>query len=174
MKTPDTAAEIKARAEVARRSRFRTNPTGGTKMSRKPITLFGLIAALLVAAAAPAVADDLTGANRFLCSVVTVSRCYVDGCLDDTPDGALVPQFVIVDLGAKLLSTTQASGQNRTTPIESLRREGGLIVLQGLQNGRAFSFVIAEKSGNASVAIAREDLVLAVSAACTVVPAPQK
>jgi hypothetical protein len=143
-------------------------------MSRKALTVGLLSVALLIAASPPAVADDLTGANRLLCSVVTISRCYIDGCLDDTPDGALVPQFVIIDLGAKLVSTTPASGQNRSTPLESIRREGGLIVLQGLENGRAFSFVIAEKSGNASVAIAREDLVLAVSAACTVAPAPQK
>jgi hypothetical protein len=143
-------------------------------LSRKALAVCLLSVALLIAASPPAVADDLTGTNRFLCSVVTISRCYIDGCLDDTPDGALVPQFVIIDLGAKLVSTTPASGQNRSTPLGSIRREGGLIVLQGLENGRAFSFVIAEKSGNASVAIAREDLVLAVSAACTVALAPQK
>lgn len=143
-------------------------------MPKKPLTVCWLIAILLLAASPALVADDLTGANRFLCSVVTVGRCDADGCETSTPDDATIPQFVIVDLGAKLLSTTPASGQNRTTPIESLRRDGGLIVLQGLQNGRAFSFVISEKSGNASVAIAREELVLAVSAACTPVPASQK
>lgn len=139
-------------------------------MSKKPILFCWLVAALL-AGGAPAVADDLTGSSRFLCSVVTVGRCDIDGCTDETPDGVLVPQFVIIDLGTKLLSTTPASGQNRTTPIESLRREKGLVVLQGLENGRAFSFVIAEKTGSASVAIAREELVLAVSAMCTPMPA---
>jgi hypothetical protein len=142
-------------------------------MSNKILTVCWLSVALLIASSPAAVADDLTGASRFLCSVVTVGRCDSDGCTDDTPDGALIPQFVIVDLGAKLLSTTPASGQNRTTPIASLRREGGLVVLQGLENGRAFSFVIAEKSGSASVAIAREELVLAVSAVCTPMPASQ-
>jgi len=131
----------------------------------------GLLTASLVVTAPAARADDLTGASRFLCSVVSVGRCDVDGCTDDTPEGTLIPQFVIVDLGAKLLSTTPASGENRSTPIESLRREGGLVVLQGLENGRAFSFVVAEKSGSASVAIAREELVLAVSAVCTPLPA---
>jgi len=142
-------------------------------MLRK-ILAAGLTTASLVVAVPAAHADDLTGASRFLCSVVSVGRCDIDGCADDTPDGALIPQFGIVDLGAKLLSTTPASGQNRSTPIETLRREGGLIVLQGLENGRAFSFVIAEKSGSASVAIAREELVLAVSAVCTPLPASQK
>ena len=131
----------------------------------------GLLTASLVVTAPAARADDLTGASRFLCSVVSVGRCDVDGCAVDTPEGTLIPQFVIVDLGAKLLSTTPASGENRSTPIESLRREGGLVVLQGLENGRAFSFVVAEKSGSASVAIAREELVLAVSAVCTPLPA---
>ena len=131
----------------------------------------GWLTVSLVVTAPAARADDLTGASRFLCSVVSVGRCDVDGCTVDTPDGALIPQFVIVDLGAKLLSTTPASGENRSTPIESLRREGGLVVLQGLENGRAFSFVVAEKSGSASVAIAREELVLAVSAVCTPLPA---
>lgn len=143
-------------------------------MSKRVLTLCGLALALLVAVTPTAVADDLTGSSRFLCSVVTVGRCDVDGCMDDTPDGTLVPQFVIIDLGAKLLSTTPASGQNRSTPIESLRREKGLVVLQGLENGRAFSFVISEKTGSASVAIAREELVLAVSAMCTPMPVPQK
>ncbi len=143
-------------------------------MLKRPSTTFWLIAALLLAASPAALAGDLTGTSRFLCSVVNVGRCDVDGCWEDTPDGALIPQFVIIDLGAKLLSTTAASGQNRSTPIESVRRDGGLIVLQGLENGRAFSFVISEKSGSASVAIAREELVLAVSAACTPLPASQK
>jgi len=140
-------------------------------MPKKSLTVYWLIAVLLLAASPAALADDLTGASRFLCSVVTVGRCDDGGCWEDTPDGALIPQFVIIDLGAKLLSTTPASGQNRSTPIESVRRDGGLIVLQGLENGRAFSFVISEKSGSASVAIAREELVLAVSAVCTPLPA---
>ncbi len=143
-------------------------------MNKRLFALCCLIAAPLFAGSGAALADDLTGANRFLCSVVSVGRCDIDGCTDDTPEGAVIPQFVIVDLGAKLLSTTPTSGENRSTPIESLRRDGGLVVLQGLQNGRAYSFVISEKSGSASVAIAREELVLAVSAACTPMPASQK
>jgi len=130
----------------------------------------GLLTVSLALTAPAARADDLSGSNQFLCSAVSVGRCDGGGCEDDTPEGANIPQFVTVDLDAKLLSTTPASGENRSTPIETLRRDGGLIVLQGLQNGRAFSFVIGEKSGRASIAIAREELVLSVFAACTPVP----
>jgi hypothetical protein len=133
----------------------------------------GLLVGSLVLTGPAARADDLTGASRFLCSAVSVSRCDGDGCDNETTEGANIPQFVTVDLDARLLSTTPTSGENRSTPIETVRREGGLIVLQGLQNGRAFSFVIGEKTGRASVAIAREELVLSVFAACTPVPRSQ-
>ncbi len=143
-------------------------------MSRKHLTVGWLITVLVLAASPAALADDLTGANQLLCSAVSLGRCDADGCEQDTPEAANVPQFVTIDLVAKRLATTPASGENRSTPIESVRREGGLVVLQGLQNGRAFSFVISEKSGRASIAIAREELVLAVSAVCTPMPASQK
>jgi hypothetical protein len=75
-----------------------------------------------------------------------------------------------VDLGSKTLSTTEASGESRSTPIKSVEREEGLIFLQGIEKGRAFSFVIAEEDGMASVAVARDGLSVAVFGACTPMP----
>ena len=48
-------------------------------MLRK-ILAAGLLTASLVVTAPQARADDLTGASRFLCSVVSVGRCDLDGC----------------------------------------------------------------------------------------------
>ena len=75
-----------------------------------------------------------------------------------------------MDLAAKTLSTTAASGENRSTPIKNLEREEGMIILQGYENGRAFSFVIAEEDGMASIAVARDGLSVAVFGACTPMP----
>ena len=72
-----------------------------------------------------------------------------------------------VDLKDKKLSTTKASGENRSTPIRNLVREDGKIFLQGVELGRAFSFVIDEKSGMLSVAVAREGITVSVFGACT-------
>ena len=63
--------------------------------------------------------------------------------------------------------TTQASGLNRATAILHLQREGGQILLQGYENGRAFSFVIGEKTGLLSAAVAAEGLTVGVFGACT-------
>ena len=56
---------------------------------------------------------------------------------------------------------------NRATPIKNLHREDGLIFLQGVEMGRAFSFVIQEETGDLSAAVAREDVTVSVFGACT-------
>jgi hypothetical protein len=116
----------------------------------------------------PAQADDLTGADRFVCAALVVVACWDDGeCEEGMPAELNVPQFIEIDLKAKRLSTTKASGENRTSPIAQLQRERGQIVLQGHEAGRAFSFVIAEETGRASVAVATDGRNVSVFGACT-------
>jgi hypothetical protein len=51
--------------------------------------------------------------------------------------------------------------------VQTLKRENGQIVLQGHEQGRAFSLVISETSGQASFASAGEARGVVVFAACT-------
>lgn len=124
-------------------------------------------------AAAPLRADDVTGADRLLCSSLEVMVATEDGaCEVDLPSNLNVPQFVEIDLKAGRLSTTAASGENRATTVESVKRDSGLIILQGFENGRAFSFMISEQTGLLTVAVAREGLAVTAFGACTPLPAP--
>ena len=132
-----------------------------------------MVTAVLIAAATPALrADDLTGADQLLCTAVQATKCTDDGdCAQDLPWNLNVPQFIQVDLKAKRLSTTKASGENRSTPIEALKRENGQIVLQGFERGRAFSFVIDEATGMLSAAVAAQGRAVVVFGACTTLSA---
>jgi hypothetical protein len=124
----------------------------------------------LVATALPA--DDLTGSESFLCTASHVTVCSAaDECTSEPPWTLNIPSFIQVDLGSKTLSTTEASGERRSTPIKNVEREDGLIFLQGVEKGRAFSFVIAEEDSMVSVAVARDGLSVAVVGACTPMPA---
>jgi len=132
------------------------------------------ILALLALPAAAVFADDLTGQQSFLCTPVEVAICNDNGeCAKDTPWDLNIPQFIQVDLAAKKLSTTPASGENRSTPILAVIRENGEIYLQGVEMGRAFSFVIDEKTGMLSAAVARAGLAVSAFGACTPMPAPE-
>ena len=116
----------------------------------------------------PAIGDDLSGADRLLCSSVQATVCSIDAdCEVGPPWDWNIPQFIQIDLEKKTLGTTPASGEQRVTPVTNLVREDGVIVLQGFENGRAFSFVIHESSGQASVAVARDGVTVSVFAACT-------
>ncbi len=113
-------------------------------------------------------ADDLTGSNKFLCMASHASVCWVDGtCETGPPWNWDVPQFIEIDISQKRLATTRASGENRSTTIENLRRDGGHIILQGYENGRAYSFFIEEKTGYTTVTVTRPDLGVTVFGACT-------
>lgn len=131
--------------------------------------IFGFTLALILALAGQtAWADDLTGANRFLCASVQATVCYEDGeCVIDLPWNVNVPAFIEVDFDAKRLSSTTASGLNRTTPINHVDRQDGTIVLQGFEMGRAFSWVITEATGQVTVAVAFEGASVAVFGSCT-------
>lgn len=125
-----------------------------------------------VVVALPVAADDLAGTSHFLCAAIQAHRCSTDGqCTSAPPWAWNMPEFLEVDLVAKKIHTTAASGENRETPIRSLLRDEGLIVLQGFELGRAFSVLINEATGDASLAVARENLTVSVFGSCTPLPA---
>ena len=131
-------------------------------MKRIAMVLAGLILA------GTAYADPLTGVNRLVCAASQVQICLEgDTCYSASPWELDVPEFVVIDLKKKSISTTKASGDDRSTTFNNSVRSEGNIFLQGLEAGRAFSFVIDEATGYMSVAVARDGMVVSVFGACT-------
>lgn len=139
----------------------RTRKWGGAALT-------ALLAMTLIFLAQVASADDLTGSDRFLCTAIQAALCVEDGeCAVELPWTVNIPQFIEVDLEANRLATTEASGENRATPIEHLRRVDGTIVFHGFELGRAFSWVIDEQSGRVTAAVASDGMAMAIFGACT-------
>jgi len=113
-------------------------------------------------------ADDLTDASQLICASVKATECYADGsCVQGEPEDWNVPRFMRVDLAGKTLSTTRASGEERSTPLQNLTRDGDRIFAHGAQTGRAVSLVINQRSGLASAGIVLDGHILSVFAHCT-------
>ena len=130
-----------------------------------------VLIALLALAPPTLVADDLSGEDVLLCSATQATVCTAEGeCNTGPPWNWNIPQFVEVNLKGKIVSTTKASGENRSTPIKNMERKDGLLVLQGVENRRAFSFVVEETTGNLSAAVAREEITVSVFGGCTPMP----
>lgn len=126
------------------------------------------LALLPLAFAASAYADDLTDSNELLCTASEVTVCFeLDECTPVVAEEIDMPQFVVIDLKKKEVRTTKASKENRATKFNTVLKKDGLISLQGIEQGRAFSFVINEESGHLTVAISRDGLSVTVFGACT-------
>jgi len=129
------------------------------------------VAMLILVPSGAALADDLTGATALLCAPDHMTICASnEECTSDPPEELNIPSFIQVDLEGKTLSTTKASGENRVTPIKHVERGDGLIIFQGIENGRAFSWVIDEATGTVSVAVAVEHAGVVIFGACTPMP----
>lgn len=132
--------------------------------------ILAIVAVALVSATGGA--EDLVGADTILCAGVQATYCDTNGeCEIGMPWKWGMPHFVEIHLGELIIRTTQAAERQRQTRIRTLERENGEIYLQGVENGRAFSFVIDEASGVASIAIAADGLTVSVFGACTPMPA---
>jgi hypothetical protein len=118
--------------------------------------------------ALPVAGDVLKDIDRMLCVPGPVSHCVADdGCNSGLPEDENVPEFIEVDLKRKTLAATRASGENRSTPIQSQQREAGFIYLQGVENGRIFGMVISENTGDMTFSIATDGETATMFGNCT-------
>jgi hypothetical protein len=131
-------------------------------MKRSVVASVGLLASGV------ALADNLEGADRLLCAPEQIMICVEEAdCYPAHGSELGVPDFVIVDLKNKKMQTTKASEQERTTAFSTMSRSGGRIFLQGVENGRAFSFLINEATGSLTVAVSRDGVAVAAFGTCT-------
>jgi hypothetical protein len=131
-------------------------------MKKLAIAVAGMVIGGLVQA------DSLEDVDRMVCAAAQVQICIEsDTCYSATAAELDVPEFVVIDIRKKVISTTRASNLNRATTFNSVEKSDGLIYLQGIEGGRAFSFVIDEASGHMTVSIARDGIAVSVFGACT-------
>jgi len=134
-----------------------------TLLAKVRVSAFATLIACSVAQA-----DDVTDANKILCSTSAIMLCVEDGeCFPISVLDTDTPQFLIIDIKKKTVSTTKVSGEKRESKVANLSRVGGRIFLQGIENNGAYSLLIEEESGRFSAAIARDGITHTVFGACT-------
>jgi hypothetical protein len=96
-----------------------------------------LFTGLGLAVSGAVVAEDVTDVTRMVCAAGQAQICLETGdCYAATPWELAVPDFVIIDTKKGTISTTKASGLNRSTAFTKTERKEGLIHLQGVEGRR--------------------------------------
>ena len=120
------------------------------------------LAAALCIAAAPALAADFDGSKALICSTIETHDCAAGTtCERGLAEDINVPQFIRLDFAKKTISA-----RGRTSTIR-YARSGGMLVIQGFENNRAFSATISEQSGKLVAAIAADEAGYLIFGACT-------
>jgi hypothetical protein len=115
-------------------------------------------------------ADDVTGSDSLLCYGLSAARCQNgEACEAVEPWRLNIPDFVKLDLRVKRIQTTAGSNDQRETPLQSVQRNNGTILIQGTQGERAFSWLITETSGEGTLSVAGVGQGVTVFTVCTAV-----
>src|SRR5688572_699580 len=115
-------------------------------------------------------AEDLSGSDSLLCYGLSAARCEIgEPCEALAPWQLKLPDFVKLDLRGKRIHTTAASPEERETPLQSVQRDNGTILIHGAQGERAFSWLIDELSGDGTLSVAGHGQSVTVFTVCTAV-----
>jgi len=103
-----------------------------------------ILAATILAGAAQVMAAESTVRT---CALIQGFECIPDeGCQEWTLQEMLLPRFVRIDLASKKIVSLDKEIV-RTTPIATIDRPAGLVVLHGTEL-RGWSIALGEESGN--------------------------
>jgi hypothetical protein len=118
-----------------------------------------------------AAGEKVTGSDRMLCTAQQVSVCApFEECRSGSAVDWNLPDFLVVDVAAKTLSTTATNERPRASTIPHFQRDEGVLYLQGVESGRAFSIVIVEETGDMSASLSTPNANISVYGACTALP----
>jgi hypothetical protein len=130
-----------------------------------PAALLGIA---LAAATSVNAAGKLDLSKNMICATVDIVACVDHGvCAEGQARDFDLPQFVVVDLGQKLIRATDESGQKEVSPIKNREDSSGELVLQGAENGRGWSIAINRDNGDMAATLAGKDVSFIVFGVCT-------
>jgi hypothetical protein len=133
----------------------------------KKISLL-LAVSLLLFPPLSGMAGDFDGSRPVTCAVIETHDCGPEeACIKGSAESINMPQFFKVNFKDKLVTSTRPDGEVQTSPIQKMERVEGRLILQGVQNGRAWSATISEVNGKFVLTSSGDQEAFVVFGACT-------
>jgi hypothetical protein len=109
-------------------------------------------------------AAPMDGSAPMLCALSSVMECSRQGdCERSSAEAAEAPPFVRINVPQRVLSSVDGA---RTSPITTVQRVNGRLMLQGSQNDRVWGLVINEENGRFSATVGEDDGAIVLAGAC--------
>lgn len=136
-------------------------------MIRLQAAVLCVVAACLGVTGPAAAAGKYDGSAPMICAVTSMVECTADGrCERSAPEeGNNLPTFLRVDVKGGNLTANDGSG--RKTDIKTSSVVGEQLMLQGIDNGKAWNMVIGSGTGRWSGSVVENDGSFAIFGSCT-------
>jgi hypothetical protein len=123
--------------------------------------------AAMASFAMPAAAAGLDGHEPLTCETSETFDCAPnDECIKDSPEAVNLPRLIRLDFAGKRAFTKSASGEQRTAEIASQHVDGGKLILQGVQEGNAWSMAVSQETGIMSLTISGDQAAIVAFGVC--------
>ena len=133
------------------------------------LRIAGALALLMGVGTSSVPAGEFDGSTELICAVSTVFDCGpLQKCQSVSSREANVPSFIRVNFEAGKLSGKSPDGEVQETTVQNTTKIDGKTILQGAENGRAWSLVIDQQSGEISATIADNEVGFVLFGGCTV------
>jgi len=130
--------------------------------------LKSILGAALLSASTLTAAAALDGSAPLLCAVTHTVNCDSgSSCIEGPADAVNLPVFIIIDAQNKTAQSTRVGGEQRTSEILSVHKEGGALVLLGVEQGAGWSVAIDGSTGKMTLAVAGKGIGFLALGACT-------
>ena len=108
------------------------------------------------------------GSVPLICALIEVMDCEPGtDCQRGAPESVNLPQFLKLNFTEKTLSTTEAAQRQQSTPIKNIEQYDSRMILQGVEDGRPWSLIIAKETGKMSATVADDQVGFVIFGACT-------
>lgn len=113
-------------------------------------------------------AASFDGSSPLLCAGIEAFGCDIEyGCIEGTVESMDIPQFIRIDIGNNKISTPEGSKEKRVSVIRNFQRDKGVMILQGIEDGRGWSIIISEDTGKMTATASQDDVGFVIFGACT-------
>lgn len=103
---------------------------------------------VLAAASTGAVAEGLDGSGPILCAATSTAVCEQHReCVLGPPEAVNLPVFWHVDPVTKTVKSKRGAGEVRSSTVTTVTKNGGMLILQGSDEGLGWSVSINPSSG---------------------------
>lgn len=124
---------------------------------------------LLLIGSAAVKAGPYDGTANLICSSIHTVECSGDGsCFQGRAEDINLPQFFRLHFDEMVVRRRTPEGNERSSKIDTLRRDAGELILQGVEEGLAWSLVVDEDVGRMTLTASSDDTAFAIFGACIV------